>query len=87
LIQYKYITGGGDIVHKEYKPNIYYIDEFKDWQINIKSLLQGRQNVFSFLRPYFSRHVFAVFSLNDPGPFLKHAGDGLKLLTRRGEAP
>jgi len=86
-IEYNRITHGGDITQKGYKKNIYYIDEFKDWQINIQSLLHGRQNIFSFLRPYFSRHVFAVFSLKDPGPFLKHAGDGLKLLTRKGDTP
>jgi predicted ATP-grasp superfamily ATP-dependent carboligase len=86
-LEYSRITHGGDIVQKEYKTNIYYIDEFKDWQININSLLRCRQNIFSFLRPYFSRHVFAVFSVKDPGPFFKHAGDGLTLLAKRGDEP
>ncbi len=79
-IEYNYLINNKDFVHKEYRKNIYYIDEFKDIQVNIKKLLKGEQNLFSFLKPYFTTHVFAIFSIKDTKPFLKHILDGLILM-------
>jgi predicted ATP-grasp superfamily ATP-dependent carboligase len=83
-MEYNRLVNGTEITSQSYRKGVYYIDEFKDVQINIRSLLHGKQNVFSFLRPYFSRRVFAVFSYKDPGPFLKHAADGIRLFVRAG---
>ena len=80
LIEYNYLVHGRDVAQQKYQTGIYYIDELKDLQVNFRNLLIGRENLFSFLKPYFSKHIHAVFSLSDPKPFLKRAQDGLNLL-------
>ena len=79
-IEYNYLINSKDFAHKGYRKNIYYIDEFKDIQVNIKKLLNGKQNLFSFLKPYFTTHVFAIFSIKDTNPFFKHILDGLIMM-------
>ena len=79
-IEYNYLINNKDFENKDYRENIYYIDEFKDIQINIKKLLKGKQNLFSFLKPYFTKHVFAIFSIKDTKPFFKHILDGLIMM-------
>lgn len=79
-IEYNYLINNKDFEHKGYRKNIYYIDEFKDIQVNIKKLLKGKQNLFSFLKPYFTTHVFAIFSIKDTKPFFKHILDGLIMM-------
>ena len=76
-IEYNYLINNKDFSHSDYKKNIYYIDEFKDVQVNILDLFKGKQNPFSFLKPYFSKHVFAIFSISDLRPFFKHILDGI----------
>lgn len=78
-IEYNRLVHGREAAPDPYQENIYYIDEFKDLQVNIKDLLRGKLNVWSFFRPYFSRRIFAVFSLRDPAPFLRHAFDGIAM--------
>ena len=78
-IEYNHLIHGRSIAQHSYQTGVYYIDEFKDLQVNLKSLLRGKQNMFAFLRPYCSRRIFAVFSIRDPAPFFKHALDGVNL--------
>ena len=80
-IEYNYLVHGQDFTQQDYRTGIYYIDEFKDLQVNASSLLKGKQNLFAFLKPYCSKHINAVFSFNDPKPFLKRTNDGLRLIT------
>ena len=79
-IQYNYLINNQNIIYKEYKNNIYYVDEFKDLQVNVKKILSGKQNLFSFLKPYFSEHIFAIWSIIDIKPFTRHILDGFKVL-------
>jgi predicted ATP-grasp superfamily ATP-dependent carboligase len=79
-IEYNYLINKKNFVHKEYRKNIYYIDEFKDLQVNISKLLKGKQNLFSFMKPYFSEHIFAISSIIDIKPLFKHYLDGFKML-------
>ena len=79
-IQYNYLVNNKDFIHRDYKKNYYYVDEFKDIQVNIKSVLTGKQNIIKFLKPYFSKNVLAIFSVKDPNPFIKHVLDAIKLL-------
>jgi predicted ATP-grasp superfamily ATP-dependent carboligase len=81
LIEYNYLVNGQDFSQQNYRSGIYYIDEFKDFQVNWGSVLRGKQGLAAFLKPYCSKHINAVFSLNDPKPFLKRTGDGLRLIT------
>ncbi|NCD32807.1 MAG: hypothetical protein EOL87_05235 [Spartobacteria bacterium] len=82
-IEYNHLVHGIHVVPQDWHEGVYYIDMFKDIQENIGHVLHGRLSLFSFLRPYFSKHVFAVFSFRDPAPFIKHAGDGLMLPQRK----
>lgn len=79
-IQYNYIINGIDFQQNDYEKGFYYVDEFKDFQENIKRLLSGKENLLRFLKPYFSKKVFAIFYSRDMKPFYKHFADGLKLL-------
>ncbi|MBT8381207.1 MAG: hypothetical protein KJO59_02485, partial [Ignavibacteria bacterium] len=79
-IEYNYLINKKNFVHKEYRKNVYYIDEFKDLQVNINKLLKGKQNLFSFLKPYFSEHIFAISSIIDIKPLFKHYLDGFKMM-------
>lgn len=79
-IQYNYIINGIDFKQNDYEKGFYYVDEFKDFQENIKRLLSGKENLLRFLKPYFSKKVFAIFYSRDMKPFYKHFADGLKLL-------
>jgi predicted ATP-grasp superfamily ATP-dependent carboligase len=81
-IQYNYLVNGIDFEHCDYQKNNYYVDEFKDIQVNLKSILTGKQSIIKFLKPYLSKNVFAIFSIKDPYPFIKHALDAFKLLFR-----
>ena len=80
LIEYNYLTNNKGFSNRDYSKNIYFIDEFKDLQTNAKKILKGKQKLFSFFKPYFSKHIKAIFSIKDPIPFFKHLLDGIKLL-------
>lgn len=79
-IQYNYIINGKDFQHNDYEMGYYYVDEFKDFQVNIKRVLTGKENLLKFIEPYFSKKVFAIFYLKDIKPFIKHCIDAIKLL-------
>ena len=67
-------------VNTSYKKEIYWIDEFKDLQSNVKKILSRKLKISSFIKPYFCSHTFAVFSFRDPLPFIKRMIDGTLLL-------
>lgn len=81
-IEYNYLINHQPITRQDYKAGIYYIDEFKDLQVNAGSLIKGKQNLLSFIKPYCSNHINAVFSFKDPKPFFKRLHDGFQLITR-----
>lgn len=85
LIEYDYLTNGQDFGQQEYQHDVYYIDEFRDLQTCFRNILTGKQNIFSFLKPYCSKHVKAVFSIKDPKPFLKRLRDGMMLIAQSGK--
>lgn len=58
---------------------IYWIDEERDFKGLFSSLWHGKRAAGAHLRPYSSKPVFAVFSLNDPMPSLQQVAQ----LTRR----
>lgn len=78
-LEYQHLVNGRSVTHQDYRPHVYYIDEFKDFQVNFKKVLAGRLSPAAFFKPYVSKHVFAVFSMRDPKPFLKRAMDGVNL--------
>lgn len=80
-IQYNYLIHNKDFVHLDYKKNYYYVDEFKDIQVNIKSIFTGKRNLIEFIKPYISKNVYAIFSIKDIKPFIKHAFDARKLIS------
>lgn len=80
-IQYNYLIHNKDFEHQDYKKNYYYVDEFKDIQVNIKNVLTGKINLIGFIKPYISKNVYAIFSFKDLKPFFKHIFDARKLIS------
>ena len=52
---------------------IYWIDLAKDIIRNFQFRKIEHYNLSDYLSPYFHKHVFAVFSLSDPKPFIKRS--------------
>lgn len=62
------------------KPGVYWIDLTRDVACNLRFSRQEDLSLVDYMRPYFSRPVFAIWRLDDPLPMLAR----LWLLTRRG---
>ena len=63
--------------HNTFKKGIYWIDLTKD----LAAFFQYRKNKYSllkYLKPYFSKHIFAIHNFKDPLPFIKRCFDLLK---------
>jgi len=69
---------------QEYRKDVYWVELTSDI---LNALFRWRKERFSpaqYIRPYFSSHVFAVWSIRDPLPFFKQAiGIPLKSIIRR----
>ncbi len=55
----------------DFKKGIYWIDITRDIGYSIKYLRQERYSIKQYLRPYFNKHVFAIFDLKDLRPFIR----------------
>jgi predicted ATP-grasp superfamily ATP-dependent carboligase len=54
-----------------FKENIYWIDIFRDLSYSLPRVIKGQISFTDYLRPYFSKHVFAILDFKDILPFLK----------------
>lgn len=78
-LYYHYITRGTlPGFNKEYKRNMYWIDESHDPIICFKN--HNKHNVIQLLKPYLGKKVYANFDLKDMKPFLKRITDVFKCL-------
>jgi len=60
------------------KEGIYWIDLAKDIIRNFQFRKIEKYKLSEYLKPYFHKHVFAVFSLTDIKPFIKRSLDFIK---------
>lgn len=51
--------------------NIYWIDIFRDIQYSFLRVFKIKYLLKAFWKPYFSKHVYAIFNIRDFKPFLK----------------
>ncbi|MFQ5739515.1 MAG: hypothetical protein ACE5JX_10935 [Acidobacteriota bacterium] len=58
-----------------FRTGVYWIDLERDFLQSVRSYRQERLPLRNYLHPYLSEHVFAVWSLQDPYPFLKRLAD------------
>lgn len=82
-IMYKHLVSNLITESRSYEHNIYWIDEFQDVNNFLRSKSKRQYSIFDFLKPYFSKHIFAVFDIRDPFPFLKRIVDGFKLISKK----
>lgn len=74
MIEYNYLTEGILPKPTDYKKNIYWIDEFRDFNGMHDRLFRKHYRFNEFITPYLHKHVFAVFSLSDPKPAFRRLG-------------
>jgi hypothetical protein len=58
-----------------FQQGVYWIDLARDVRYTITHHRDEQQTLVQYVRPYLKRHVFAVFSLSDPKPFIKRVED------------
>jgi len=68
------------MIEPEYKPNIYWIDLFKEIENLPQRLFRKKFSLLSFIRPYFKDKIFADIDLRDIRPFIKRIWDAFSLL-------
>ena len=78
MIEYNHLLKSELPSLQRYPEGIFWIDEFRDIGHSIRYFRRERYGLWSYLRPYLSNHVFAVFAWKDPKPFLKRFSDLLK---------
>jgi len=81
-IAYKHLMYGEILKAPMFTEGMYWIDITKDLMHFLVSRRLEGYTIKQYAKPYFSKKVFAILSLNDPLPFLKRnvyvAGQGLK---------
>lgn len=74
-LHYKHLVHGELPSSATYRTGIYWIDLTKDASYSIRCLSKHRYSPDQFIQPYLKPHVFAVFDLKDPKPFIKRIAD------------
>ncbi len=69
LIMYEHLVKGNILASNSFIENIYWIDLQKDlYRFFTSKKIEGI-SFSDYIRPYKEKHIFAVLSLSDPGPF------------------
>jgi len=69
LIMYQHLVSGATLASNSFVENIYWIDLQKDLYRFFASRKIEGISFSDYIRPYKEKHIFAVLSLSDPGPF------------------
>ena len=83
LMEYEHLLYGKKPLQKDYKEGVYWIDLSRDIATAVMYLRRHEISLRAFFRPYFNKHVFAIFSIRDLIPFAKRCVDILKLIIRK----
>jgi predicted ATP-grasp superfamily ATP-dependent carboligase len=83
-LQYRHLVHGVLPQPVSFEEGIYWIDLLRDVGYSLTRRRAERYPLGEYLRPYVSRHVFAIPSWRDPAPFLAEC---LSLLARIGTGP
>ncbi len=83
-LQYRHLVENELPTGHNFKTGIYWIDITRDIGYSIKYLRQEKYSIKQYLRPYFSKHVFAIFDLKDLKPFIRRCLYSLKVGLNQG---
>jgi D-aspartate ligase len=83
LMEYRHLVEREKPAAVPFRHGVYWIDEFRDADRFFGECGRRSFPLLRYLRPYLTRHVFAVFNTRDPIPFLKRSVDALKEIVRR----
>lgn len=70
-LEYQYQVHGICPEPREFQPGVYWIDMTRDLAYSIKHMREEAYSPKAYLKPYFSRHVWAIFDWRDPLPFMQ----------------
>ncbi len=79
-IEYKHLVQGELPSVSKYQTGVYWVDEFKDIIHSAKYQKKERYSLTQHVQPYQKPHIFAVFDMKDPKPFLKRGFDIIKMV-------
>lgn len=74
-IEYNHLVNGELATRQAFSSGIYWIDEMSDIVNSIKQRTKEKYSLNQLLRPYCSKHVFAVSDPRDIKPSIKRAAD------------
>lgn len=77
-LQYRHLVDGVAPTQPDHPDGVYWIDITRDLRDAAAYLRRPGYTPGRFLRPYLSRHVFAVLSVTDPGPARMRATHDLR---------
>lgn len=77
-LQYRHLIEGEMPSERPYETGVYWIDITRDIAYSATYLKEEHYAPVRYLRPYISPHIFAIFDLKDPKPFIKRCGDIVK---------
>lgn len=69
VMHYHHLVFGEIPAQTRYELGKYWIDLSRDFAYYFTGILAGKYSVGDFIKPYFSKHVFAIYDPRDMGPF------------------
>ena len=78
-IEYRHLIYGDLVLENYYKTGVYWIDITADFIHSVKYRHEERYKITQYIKPYISRHVFAVLDWHDLKPFIKRCFDIVKM--------
>lgn len=82
--QYRHLVHGTLPEPMPFEEGVYWIDLLRDAGYSLTRHRTERYPIGAYLRPYFRRHIFAIPSWRDPGPFLSECRNLLSRIGRKG---
>lgn len=89
-LHYRHLSDGVAPGPTDFRENVYWIDLVRDLGYSLMCRSQERYSLASYLRPYFTSHVFAILDCGDVRPFLRKVVSASAKFTRmlfRNESP
>lgn len=83
-IEYNHLVNGELIPQRVFRDGVYWIDEVSDIITGIKHFAKERHTLSQLLRPYCTKHVFAVSDPRDLMPSIKRITDLALMLSKCG---
>jgi D-aspartate ligase len=73
ILHYRHLVFGDVPSQTSYNEGRYWIDLTRDFAYYFPKLIKGKYSIIDFIKPYFTKHVDAIFNLRDIRPFLKRS--------------